>query len=148
MTYREVMEQVVAGTLGGRLWFHGKDQPIQSPLYQIEETDWAFLNRLASKMHTVLVPLIYSTRAGLHHGIPEGNYARADKQIVCESIWFDKKIRSICRRIRTSRNWDIGDWIEWEGYRYIISSKECRLEKGLLQFYYTLSGQVMKAKLS
>ena len=66
MTYREVMEQVIAGTLGGRMWFHGKDQP-KSPLYQIEETNWAFLNRLASKMHTVLVPLIYSTRAGLHH---------------------------------------------------------------------------------
>ncbi|MCI9398702.1 MAG: hypothetical protein HFJ07_02610 [Lachnospiraceae bacterium] len=140
MTYREVMEQVIAGTLGGRLWFHGEDQPIQSPLYQIEETDWAFINRLAGRLHTILVPSVYSTRACLHHGIPEGNYAKADNQTICESIWFDKKIRSICRRIRTSRNWDIGDWIDWEGYRYIISSKECSLEKGLLQFYYTVSG--------
>ena len=68
-TYREVMEQVVAGTLGGRLWFHGEDQSIQSPLYQIEETDWAFLNRLAGRLHTVLVPSIYSTTACLHHNV-------------------------------------------------------------------------------
>ena len=140
MTYREVMEQVVAGTLGGRLWFHGEDQPIQSPLYQIEETDWAFLNRLASRRRTVLVPSIYSTTASLHSGIPEGNYVRADNKTVCERIWFDKQNQSIYRRIRTSQNWDIGDWIDWEGYRYIISSKECNLEKGLLQFYYILSG--------
>ena len=43
--------------------------------------------------------------------------------------------------MRTSQNWEIGDKVEWEGSRYTVSSKECRLEKGLLQFYYTLAGR-------
>jgi len=41
-TYREVMEQVIADTQGAKLWFQGANQTIQSPLYQIEETDWSF----------------------------------------------------------------------------------------------------------
>ena len=38
MTYGEVMQQVLAGTPGAKLWFHGADRTIQTPLYQIEET--------------------------------------------------------------------------------------------------------------
>lgn len=48
--------QVLADTPGAKLWFHGVDRTIRSPLYQIEETDWGFLKRLASRLHTVLVP--------------------------------------------------------------------------------------------
>ena len=56
MTYGEVMHQVLADIPGAKLWFHSADRTIRSPLYQIEETDWAFLKRLASRLHTVLVP--------------------------------------------------------------------------------------------
>ena len=34
--------QVLADTPGAKLWFHGVDRTIRSPLYQIEETDWGF----------------------------------------------------------------------------------------------------------
>ncbi len=141
MTYGEVMQQVLAGTPGAKLWFHGADQAVQAPLYQIEETDWAFLKRLASRLHTVLVPSVYSAAACVHNGMPDGNIHRADSSTVCEQIRSDRQGRSICRRVRTSQNWEIGDKIEWESSRYTVSSKECRLEKGLLQFYYTLAGR-------
>ncbi|MBO5032835.1 MAG: hypothetical protein J6D08_13290 [Lachnospiraceae bacterium] len=141
MTYKEVMEQVLADTPGTNLWFHGADQAIQRPLYQVEETDWEFLKRLAGRLHTVLVPSVYSIAACVHNGMPEGNADRADSKAVCEKIWSDSQNRSVCRRICTSQNWEIGDKIDWEGYRYIVSSKECCLEKGLLQFHYTLAGE-------
>lgn len=140
MTYGEVMQQVLADTPGAKLWFHGADRTIQNPLYQIEETDWAFLKRLASRLHTVLVPSVYSAAACMHNGIPDGNRYRADSGTVCERIWSDRKHQDICRCVRTGQNWEIGDQIDWEDCRYFISAKECRLEKGLLQFYYTLAG--------
>jgi len=139
MTYREVMQQVIADTPGTKLWFQGIDRTIQKPLYQIDETDWSFLKRLASRLHTVLVPSVNSAAACVHIGKPKGNINKADSQTVCEKIWSDRKSQGISRRIRTSQNWEIGDKIEWEGYRYTISLKECRLEKGLLQFYYTFA---------
>lgn len=138
-TYKEVMEQVIADTPGAKLWFQGTDHTIQSPLYQIDETDWSFLKRLAGRLHIVLVPSVNSAAACVHIGKPKGNINKADSQTVCERIWSDRKSQSICRRIRTGQNWEVGDQIEWEGYRYTISSKECRLEKGLLQFYYTFA---------
>ena len=141
-TYRAVMEQVIAGTPGAKLRFHGLDQTIQHPLYQIDETDWEFLKRLAGRLHTVLVPSVYAAAACVHNGIPEGNRYKADSGTVCEKIWSDMKNKGIRRRIRTGQNWEIGDRVEWGGCEYIISSKECCLEKGLLQFYYTLAGDV------
>ena len=140
MTYGEVMKQVLADTPGARIWFHGTDQTIRNPLYQIGETDWAFIKRLAGRLHTVLIPSVYAAAVWIHSGVPDGNVRKADSGMVCERIWCDRKHRDICRRVRTSQNWEVGDQIDWEGYRYFISTKECRLEKGLLQFYYTLTG--------
>lgn len=140
MTYREVMEQVAAGTPGTKLWFHGADRAIQSPLYQIGETDWEFLRRLAGRLHTVLVPSEYGTFARLHSGVPDGEMRRADSRTVCVQTGYDRRNRGTWRRVRTHQIWEIGDRIDWEGYQYIVSSKVCQLKRGILESSYMLAG--------
>ncbi|MDD6626868.1 MAG: contractile injection system protein, VgrG/Pvc8 family [Lachnospiraceae bacterium] len=143
MTYRKVMEQVLADTQGAKLYFHETDQTIGEPLYQIEETDWEFMKRLAGRLHVSLVSSVYSTTANIHIGLPDGSKAEADiHKTTKERIWFDRKSRSICCHVRTEENWEIGDRIRWEGRTLSVESKECSLENGLLQFYYTLAGKV------
>ncbi len=140
MTYREVMEQVLADTPGANLQFHVKDQEIGCPVYQIDETDWEFIKRLAGRLHTVAIPSEHSMTACIHIGLPDGIRSGSDAEgTVVERLWFDKRSGSVCRRVRSDVDWEIGDRISTEGREFFVIEKECRLETGLLQFYYTLT---------
>lgn len=140
LTYQQVMEQVLEGIPKTRLYFHEADQAIGKPLYQVEETDWEFMKRLAGNLHTEVVSSIYSETIDVHIGVPDGDKRTADTGVaVNERMWFDRKRGNICYLVRTEENWEIGDRIVWEGTVLSVHAKECRLENGLLQFYYTLS---------
>lgn len=142
MTYREVMEKILADTPGAKLQFHVEDQKIGSPVYQIEETDWEFIKRLAGRLNTIVVPSAYSMTADIHIGLPDGDSSRADTDsTVVERLWFDKRTGRICQRVRTDADWGVGDQISIEERKFFVLEKECLLEKGLLQFYYTLAGK-------
>lgn len=57
MTYRQVVETVLRDTPNASADFADiANQPIQKPLIQYEETDWAFIKRLASMLRTQLIP--------------------------------------------------------------------------------------------
>lgn len=57
MTYRQVVETVLHDTPNASADFADiADQSIQKPLIQYEETDWAFIKRLASMLRTQLIP--------------------------------------------------------------------------------------------
>ena len=141
MTYRQVMEQVAADTPGASLHFHVEDREIGQPLYQLEETDWGFLKRLAGHLGTALMPSVYAAAAQIHAGHPAGRETMAGEGAVREQIWYDKGTRELCICMKTWEDWEPGDRIVWEGRSLYVKTKECRLEKGLLQFYYTLSDQ-------
>lgn len=140
MTYREVAERVLADAEGMRACFYEEDRKIGNPVYQIEETDWEFLVRLAGMQKTAVVPLVYAASAGLCIGLPGGQRRTAGTGTAEEQVWSGRRTAGVCRRIRTGENWDIGDRIEMEGREYAVIVKEGRLEKGLLVFRYILSG--------
>lgn len=140
MTYSEVMRQVVTDVPDTQVMLHGGEARIGEPLYQIEETDWEFMKRIASRQRMAIIPSIYSVYTGVHIGLPKGKKCEVGmEEINIEQIWIDKNSRCICRRIRTYQNWDIGDWINYEGQECSVIAKECKLEKGLVYFYYTLA---------
>lgn len=138
MTYKEVMQQVLADMPGAEICFHVEDVKIGTPLYQMEETDWAFIKRLAGGLNTGMITCAYSMAPDIHIGIPKGERHKADDKAVSERIWYDRKCRSLCMSVRTGDNWEIGDKIGWENRELTVVGKECRLERGLLHFYYTL----------
>lgn len=107
----------------------------------MEETDWGFLKRLAGHLGTALMPSVYAVSVQIHVGQPSGRRTIAGEGTVKEQIWYDRAARELCIRVRTWEDWEPGDRIFWEGRSLFVKEKECRLEKGLLQFHYTLSDQ-------
>ncbi len=148
MTYREVMQAVLADTPGAKLQFHVEDREIGTPLYQMEETDWAFLKRLAGRLHTGVVVCASSVVPDIHIGVPKGGKHKADDKMMRESIRYDREHRTFCLCVRTGENWKIGDGVECEEGLLTVTEKECRLEQGLLYFYDTLAKQAfVKAEI-
>ncbi len=141
MTYREVMQTVLADTPGAKLQFHVEDREIGMPLYQIEETDWAFLKRLAGRLQTGIVVCAFTPVPDIHIGIPKGGEQKADDKIMRERVWYDREHKTFCQRVRTGEHWEIGDAVDCEEGRFTVTEKECRLEQGLLYFHDILAKQ-------
>lgn len=141
-TYQEVMREVLKGTPGADLNFCANDEKIGSPLYQIEETDWEFIKRLASHLKTAIIPASLIERPEVTVGLPEGRVHDQDSlDAYGESVWFDKEKRSFCRSIRAYEDLALGEKIQWEGLTLTVTEKSCRLEKGLLCFRYRLAAK-------
>ena len=142
--YGEVMQEVLrdsgAEAVNTAVMVMAEDRKTGGVLYQIGETDWEFICRLAGHLGTSVVPSVLSTGTGIYVGLPKGKVrdgSRAD--IVREKVYFDRKNRCICQEITAYDNWNIGDCVEWMGQKHAVIRKECRLERGLLRFCYTVS---------
>ncbi len=141
-TYQEVMREVLKDTSGAGLNFYASDRKIESPLYQIEETDWEFIKRLASHLETAVVPNALMERPEVSIGLPEGRIYNQDSlNGYGERVWFDREKKSVCRRIRTCEDLRIGERVKWEGLTLTVTEKSCCLEKGLLCFRYVLAAK-------
>lgn len=139
-TYQEVMREVLKDTADADLNFFADDRKTGSPLYQIEETDWEFIRRLASHLETSIVPFALTGKPEVSIGLPTGRIHNQEAlDAYGESVWFDKEKKSLCRRVRTYKDLEIGDQVKWEGMRYTITEKSCQLDKGLLSFKYQMS---------
>ena len=110
-------------------------------LPELEETDWGFLKRLAGHLGTAIMPSVYPVAAQIHVGQPAGRSITAGRGTEKERSWYDRDAGGLCISVRTWEDWEPGDEVCLEGRVLSVKTKECRLEKGLLQFYYTLSDQ-------
>lgn len=138
--YHEVMEEVLGNTSGTGLIFMPEDMPIGMPLYQIEETDWEFVCRLASHLSAGIFASVLSEGIKIYAGLPSGKVWNGDKaDIVRQRAYMDKENRCLCLDIVSYENWKIGDWLEWQEKRYAIIEKNCCLKGGLLCFGYKIS---------
>ncbi len=141
-TYQEVMRKVLEDATGADFNFYASDRQIGSPLYQIEETDWEFIRRLASHLETSIVPFVLTDRPNINIGLPKGRiHDQETMDAYGERVWFDKKRMSLCRTIRTYEDMAAGDQVKWEGLIYTVTDKSCRLDKGLLCFRYILAAK-------
>lgn len=141
-TYQDVMREVLGGIEGADLRFYVKDRKIGSPLYQLEETDWEFVRRLASHLGTCIVPAVINGRAAVSVGLLEGRtYEEKDMDAYEERVWFDKERGSWCRIISAYEDLELGDRVKWKGLLYAVVEKSCSLDKGLLCFRYTLTSK-------
>lgn len=139
-TYQEVMREVLEDTAGADLNFYASDRKTGAPLYQIEETDWEFIRRLASHLGLSIVPSVLTGKPEVNIGLPTGRiHNQESMDAYGESVWFDKEKMSLCRIIRTREDMEPGDQVKWEGINYTVTDKSCRLDRGLLCFKYGLA---------
>lgn len=138
--YQEVMRAALEDTKGAALGFYAEDRRIGTPLYQLEETDWGFLKRLAALLGRRIYPMYLWEKPGVSIGLPQGRSHDGEKlKLSGGKVWFDRKRKSICREVDSYEDLSLGDRISWEGYTYRVAEKSCRLEKGLLSFHYRLA---------
>ena len=151
MTYKELVRSVLADTEDTEVIFNIEDRKIGKPIYQYKETDWEFLKRIAGQLRTSLLPGGFSLKPELYFGLPRGK-AREWQGARQEKIWFDKsyytynsdqyhftKRKFICHEISGYERWEAGDHITIpDNPEMVVLSKWCRLENGLLVYYYTV----------
>ncbi|RJG21435.1 contractile injection system protein, VgrG/Pvc8 family [Paenibacillus thiaminolyticus] len=71
--YRDIAQEIVGAYSGGELIDNAFSERQQGKfIMQYEETDWAFLKRLASHAGALLVPDVTAHKARLWIGLPEG----------------------------------------------------------------------------
>ena len=141
-TYQDVMREVLGGVDGLDVRFYVKDRKIGSPLYQLEETDWEFVRRLASHLETSIVPVVINGGAAVSVGLLEGRtYEQENMDAYEERVWFDKERGSRCLIISAYEDLELGDRVKWKGLLYAVIEKSCSLDKGLLCFRYTLTSK-------
>lgn len=157
MTYKEIVQMILADTKDTNVIFRAKDRKIEKPIYQYKETDWEFLLRIASHLSTSLMPVITSNHVEFVFGLPNGKLFETDAfDIRKENVWFDKaydkwksvgrtyrKEQFICLEVTAYDNMNVGDNIEWESKTYMIVSKSCQLVKGLVRFRYILADKLV-----
>lgn len=140
-TYREIIDTVLS--------YHkdtaviqpkGKGQRPEGLTVQYEETDWQFLKRLASRLHTVLVADCTNDHICFFFGAPEKKgdtelttseyqmrrYSDYKRGEAVEYRYKSREIRNICERIRV------------KGYAYYVYQIKCRMENHELGFEYVL----------
>lgn len=92
MTYRDVVEKVLADTSHGGVLFGCKDKAIGQPLIQYQETDFDFIKRLASHFHTSIIPEPLSGEAKLWFGPPsessEVSFSEEEYTIGRDETWY------------------------------------------------------------
>ena len=138
-TYQDVIGMVLRDTEGAKLNFCAEDREIGTPLYQIEETDWEFIKRIASHLETAVVPGGLSDIPEIYIGNPRGMVHDIESpEILSECVEDAKGTCGICRRIKTYKNMSVGDRVSLRKAIYTITEKKCFLEKGLLCFKYKL----------
>lgn len=140
-TYGEVVRAVLADSGAGAVFTAG-DCKTDGVLYQIGETDWEFLLRLAGHLGTSVVPSVLSPGTGIYMGLPKGKTRDASGTgLLQEKVYRDGGNHGTFREVAAYDNWDIGDRVEWMGHGCAVIRKTCRLEHGLLRFRYTLAGE-------
>lgn len=154
MTYMQVINSIISEYEDSSLiWQTGADRAIKYPLIQYDETDWEFIKRLASHFHTVIYPESQVSDITLYLGCKKG---RVQEQIQDRHIEFsrvgirdnyyteggfeEKKNReeASCLEVTDRDDWNVGDTILWEEFKYIVYRKKIVFSKGEVNYTYLL----------
>lgn len=156
MTYRQVVQKVTQNEKkAGVVWNIREDKDIDTPLIQYGETDWEFLMRIASHFHEVIIPDMQSGRPKLHFGMYMGREQSGDEIEILgngfDSSYYQNgcyesgmsRTESLYIKVKSKENWQMGDFLLYEGRRYQVYSRKILFENGELLFVYQLGMEGM-----
>lgn len=151
MTYGKVVQKVIENHQGtGVIWNIRDDKNIDVPLIQYDETDWEFLMRICSHFHEIIVPDLQTGRLSFHFGMHAGKM-QSGEEIEILGNGFDNsyfyngcyesgmpRTQTLYLEIKSKENWQMGDFLLYEGRNYQIYSRRIQFENGELFFVYRL----------
>ncbi len=149
--YQSIFEQIIKTEYQGDFIdtvSNGKTQ--NRVIIQYDETDWAFLLRIASHMNAVVIPDILSGSPKLWIGLPNGKthteqaqhykiIRQTDKYMIQNQNDNEKAVSDFTYvQIETERCYALGDMVLYHGFYYIVMEKEMVLEYGKIIYRYQL----------
>ncbi|MFX3634519.1 MAG: contractile injection system protein, VgrG/Pvc8 family [Candidatus Pristimantibacillus sp.] len=153
LTTADVMEQI-GGTYVKAPTFNTvtKDQPLGAFTLQYQETDWEFLKRMASRIHSVLIPVSTHDSICLYLGIPddrdagelETTHYRVYKDLLAYKDaggmdYADLTEQDfICYEVTLNRVLELGDQVKFKGQKLHVFEVKTEMKRGVLLHTYTL----------
>lgn len=153
MTYEDLIKEVMSTYAGGAIIDFASDgQAIGQMIMQYNETDWAFLKRVASDFNQGVIAVvtlegpkvIFGTPNGTARGAIEhyhytvskniGAYKRSSENTNLELEELD----AVTFHIETLDNYEIGDKVSYQQKTLYIKKKEIQMKEGILYFRYDL----------
>ncbi|WP_339278457.1 RHS repeat-associated core domain-containing protein [Paenibacillus sp. FSL W8-0426] len=148
-TYAEVIRKVLEPYAGASLTNAMPDTTTGQMLLQYQETDWEFILRLASRLGTVIVPIVDDAPA-IALGIPQ---EMAKNELAFESYTMQtryvpqRETQEIRYQIQSRRVYRLGNQMEIQRRPFVIYEMESRVVHGELLHSYTLLSK-SEAKLT
>lgn len=156
MTYHALIKQILKDYKSGDLIDSASNgAAIQTVQLQYEETDWAFIKRLASDFDQGIVPNAFLNGPKIFFGIPQGKSIgkvedfqyRVSKNLrkynkaSANSKKQTKEVDSVRIHMTADQNFNIGDNATYQGAALFIRKKEIEMKQGILTFFYELSSK-------
>lgn len=153
-TYSQLIGKLIQGYEQSDVLYHtGGKTVVGEAILQYEETDWALVKRLASRLHTIVVcDILESAKAKLHFGLPTGVMRSVDEGTPYQA---SKNLQAYQQaggssvglhdtdfftyEIETGELFVLGDSVRFRNKDMIVSEMSARMDKGQLVFRYKLS---------
>ncbi len=148
-TYNSVVQKVMSDTKDASFqWKLSNEQNINRLIVQYEESDWEFVKRIASHMHTFVIADEKNDLPSMYVGVQKKSQRDwKDETLYVYEKGIEKQYQSILDgnnshndflyySFRSEENYDLCDWFTIEGESFIISSKKAIFERGELLFSY------------
>lgn len=132
-TYKNIFDTILSSYGGSCIDTASKNNRLNHPLIQYEETDWQFLIRAASNIGAAIYSNPLSDKPGICLGVPRGSSYQEPK--IARLSSKDDHNRISCR-FESYQDYQIGDTITDGSLSLTITEKVTRLRKGLLSYSY------------
>lgn len=138
-TYRDLMKKI-EGNDSEILYRCEKEELLNGPIIQYQETDWELLLRLAGQQQTVLVPDVLSGKTRVFFGLPVGTVHQlsgsSDVKLSFKNIREGK--RELSCRTGQSIHMRLGDTAMLNNRKWWVVEKQAVYRNGLMEEEYTL----------
>lgn len=153
MLYSKMMQQVLAEYPGADVIDTvSKATPLQQFILQYQETDWQFLQRMASHFRTVLIPAIDAEQPKFWFGLPEGrvetisatNYTLSKNRAQFLQIVHNDSERPIVESnmvtysVESHQPLMLGARVLFQKKELVVARSIARMKQGVLSFDYQL----------
>lgn len=153
-TYGALIRKVMSSYTGGDVILQiGENAPVGEPILQYDETDWAFVQRVASRIGSVVVSdMLESGHPKLWVGMPQRSERKLPDELPYQARKNLKAYHEIgatasglhdtdyfSYEIQSDEWYVLGEQVEFRGQRFVISQLQAKAEHGELLFTYQLS---------
>ena len=152
MSYGALIGQVAAQAGAGAVYPSYLDNvPLEAPRIQYQETDWAFLQRMASHFCLPLYPEATGGGARVYVGVPENGKAAelewTEYTAVMDDAYYRMggkeagyaRSRFISYEVESGENHACGERVPFRGKEFTVCGRKCVSRKGELIFTYYLA---------